>query len=382
VITVQKFIELVDKIYDGEEELPAILLLGPPGIGKTVSIKTLAKRLANKLGRQFVDLTEPATNIEELERNIDRYFIYVGFSVTHVEPTDISGFPRQVGGYVSYLPLEYVYLLSHPDAAGVVFLDEITTDNRPDRRSAEFKILDERQFGFRTLSKKVLIVAAGNTEEDTSLAEPLPDPILRGRVMIFRIRPPSVEEWIDFMDREYGNRWDRRIGAFLTRYPDSLWVKAENPEGYEPRLSPRTWTKLARILWRLREKDADDEDIEAIVGAFVSGKEYALLMTFLKTVIPELEELLRNPRVWTNLSLEAKYVVTAELSQSDPVMLVEKFYELLNLMAEKDREFLELLKILIPKEKRRAYLEQVKRRMPKVWEVYRLNLNRSRDFGL
>ena len=380
-LTIGQFVDLAEKLYDPEGDNISILLLGPPGVGKTVGIKTLAQRLAERMGRKFLDLSETNINVKEIAEKIDQYFIFVGFSVTHVEPTDVSGFPRVIDGqYASYLPLEYVYLLSLPDAAGIVFLDEITLDNRPDRRSAELKILDERQFGFKVLSPKVWIIAAGNTDEHTKLAEPIPDPILRGRVMRFYIKAPTVNEWIEYMNARYGDKWEKKIAAFLRRYPGAIWVEYEDDAGYDPRLSPRTWTRLATTLYKLG--DAEPEEIEAVVASLVSGKEYNLLMTFLTTAIPPLEDLLKNPLIWPELSIEAKYIIVAEMSNIAVEELVEKFSELLEVMAENDREFLELLKILIPKTRRAEFLKLVKLRLPRVFKAFVAISDKARElFG-
>ena len=382
-ITIQKFIDFAEKyLYDPDGNgMASILLLGPPGVGKTVGVKTLAKKIAERLGREFVDLSVENAYEKVLE-DVGKYFVFVGFSVTHVEPTDVSGFPRVVDGkYATYLPLEYVHILSQKDAAGIVFLDEITTDNRPDRKAAEMKILDERQFGFRTLSQKVMIIAAGNTDEHTTLAEPLPDPILRGRIMRFYITSPSVQEWIEFMTENYGDNWDKRVAGFLVRYSEYMWVSYDTDMGYDPRISPRTWTKLAVLLYRMSLSGASREDIDLAVSSLITGSVNSLLMTFLTTEVPTLDELRLTPEKWKTLALEAKYLITSMLSQLDVYELCEKYRELLEAM-KGDKEFLELLKILMSKERRLKYLLFIKRNIPWLFEMYGENVDEAKDFGL
>ena len=368
---------------DGEDVALSVLLLGPPGVGKTEGIRQLAKTLAEKTGRILIDLRKENPDYDEVYKSLDRYFVFIGFSVTHVEPTDISGVPRASEGkrYVTYLPPEYVYLLSDKRAAGIVFLDELTIDNRPDRRSAELKILDEKQFGFKNLSRNVLVIAAGNTDQHTSLAEPLPDPLLRGRVLRFYVKPPTVHEWIEYMTEAFGDRWDKRVAGFLMRYPDSLWVSYEGDAGYDPRLSPRTWTKLALLLYRVTTGPHSKEDIEMAVSSLVHGSEYSLLNTFLETEVPTLDELRLTPEKWKTLALEAKYLITSMLSQLDVYELCEKYRELLEAM-KGDKEFLELLKILMSKERRLKYLLFIKRHLPWLFEMYGENVDEAKDFGL
>jgi hypothetical protein len=402
-ITISQLILKAGEAYlasiENGEEVPSILLLGKPGVGKTFGLRTLARILAETLGKEFVDLKREWWRYDEIMENPEKYFAFLDFSVTHVEPTDLSGFPRTDGkDYVSYLPLEYVKLFSHPKAYGMLFLDEITLDNRVDRKSAEYKILDEHQFGFRTLSPTVMLVSAGNTDKDISLAEPLPDPILRGRVMRFYIRPPTVDEWIQFMNEEYGDKWDNRVGVFLKRWPDLLWVQYQDDAGYDPRASPRNWTKLAVLLYCMKKADdgAVDKfrslvrgsfsDIEVdnsvIIDSLISGNEAQLFKDFIATQVPSLDELRINAGVWKQLSLEAKYLITSMLAQKTVDELSEKYVDILYAMAEADREFVELLKNLLARDKRIQFVTRMARRHPKVFQALSDSRRSAVDFGL
>jgi hypothetical protein len=401
-ITISQLILKAGEVYlvsiENGEEVPSILLLGKPGVGKTVGLRTLAKVLADVLGKEFVDLKREWWKYEEVMANPEKYFAFLDFSVTHVEPTDLSGFPRTDGkDYVSYLPLEYVKLFSNPKAYGMLFLDEITLDNRVDRKSSEYKILDEHQFGFRTLSSTVMLVAAGNTDKDISLAEPLPDPILRGRIMRFYIRPPTVDEWIQFMNEEYGDRWDNRVAVFLKRWPDLLWVQYQDDAGYDPRASPRNWTKLSVLLYCMGNSSDKVDRLRAIVGemfgtaevdntviidAFISGNEAQLFKDFIATQVPSLDELKVNSAMWKQLSLEAKYLIISMLSQKSIDELSEKYIDILYVVAETDREFVELLKNLLPREKRTQFVTRMARRHPRVFKALSDARHTSVDFGL
>jgi len=385
-VSISKAIDLLEKLYltavEEGEELPSVLLLGKPGVGKTVGVSLLARRLAEKTGREFVNLKKEWWRYEEIMQNPEKYFAFLDFAVTHTEPTDLSGFPRTDGkDYVSYMPLEYVKVFSHPLAAGILFLDEITLDTRIDRKSAELKILDEKQFGFRTLSPKVLLITAGNTEEDVGLAEPLPDPVLRGRVMRIYIKPPSVEEWIQFMNEQYSEKWDKKVAAFLLMYPSYLWVKADDDAGYDPRPSPRSWTKLARLLYLTSKMDIDDDELDVLINSLISGQEAALFKTFYKTIVPSIDDIRSGLKNWADLPLEAKYLLTVQMAQKDPDELVEKYYEILRDMARSDRECLHLLLIVIgDPRKRQRFRIAVARRLPEVAKALSESFRRAQSF--
>jgi MoxR-like ATPase len=385
-ITINKLQQLIEETYfavlETGEEMPSILLIGRPGVGKTVGLMELAKRIAERMGREFVNLKKEWWRYDEVLKEPSKYFAFLDFSVTHVEPTDLSGFPREKNGgeYVAYLPLEYVRLFSHPDCAGVLFLDEITLDNRVDRQSSEYKILDEKQFGFRTLSEKVLLVTAGNSDKDNAIAQPIPDAILRGRVMRFYIRPPTVDEWINYMDVRYGEKWDRRVAVFLKRWPDVIWVAYQDDAGYDPRASPRNWSKLAVLLYAAGD-GFSKEDIELLAASLISGNELELFKTFISTEVPSLDDLRVNVNLWRQLSLEAKYLITSMLSQKTVDELSEKYVDIPYVMAEADREFVELLKNLLPRDKRTQFTTRMARRHPKIFSALADARHKSVDFG-
>lgn len=380
--SISKILGLLEKLYlsyrANGERMPSVLLLGKPGVGKTEGVLQLGQRLAKRLGKEFVDFSKiTKEKFVEVVKEPERFFVVIGFAATHAEPTDFSGYPVRDSEHVSLAPLEYAYILSLPKITGILFVDEITLDSRIDRRSAELKLLSEGQLGFRALSQGVIIVTAGNTDADTSLAQPLPDPVLRGRVMRFYVSPPSVEEWISYMDSVYNGCWEKKIAAFLMKYKEFLWRRYEGDEGYDPRLSPRNWTKLARILWSISSEITDEEELGMLVGSLISQQEATLLLTFLKTHIPDLEEI--APETWKKLTVDAKYIVTTMLSQREPEELVERFRELLEVMAETDREFLELLKLLMPLEKRRKLLLFTMRMVPRVYKAFKENFSKSEE---
>jgi hypothetical protein len=123
-------------------------------------------------------------------------------------------------------------------------------------------------------------------------------------------------------------------------------------------------------------------DNTVIIDSLISGNEAQLFKDFIMTQVPSLDELKVNANIWRQLSLEAKYLITSMLSQKTVDELSEKYVEILYVMAEADREFVELLKNLLPRDKRIQFVTRMARRHPRVFKALSDARHASVDFGL
>jgi hypothetical protein len=95
-----------------------LLVLGAPGVGKSVTIDGAGHEIATKLQREllkvvvrwsstlkkFVINTEGEHEIEEVLANSNKYFVFTDFRLSTVEPSDLSGIPRSKEGITYYDP--------------------------------------------------------------------------------------------------------------------------------------------------------------------------------------------------------------------------------------------------------------------------------------
>jgi DNA polymerase III delta prime subunit len=362
-------------------EKVSIILLGPPGVGKTQLVEEAARELASELKREFVDWRSADYVLKsEVLRAPNKYFVYVSFSATHVEPVDLSGIPRVNGEYAEYKLLDFQHVLTLRGVAGILFLDEFTTDPRADRRASELKIINEATAGFRKFSDGVLVVAAGNTKKWSEMAETLDEPMRRGRAVVVFVRQPSLEEWLDWMNATYGDFWDRRVYAFLKMYPDRFFRgrrddEAEDIEaGYRPLNSPRNWTKLAVLMASIEE--IDDEEASAIIGGFTDPETAVIFTSFIKTAIPNWREL----KTWDpGMPVEAKYLLLAQLAV---INWREEFDRAADLLRTMDNESLNLLLSLIPEPKRPLLLTPLQQHLKPVFNKLKQTITDFKDVGI
>lgn len=361
-ITASTAIQVIYSIYFAQEKV-SVILLGPPGIGKTLAVADVAGKIAETLGRELVDWAGAGEQKrKEVMSQPEKYFVYVAFAATHLEPTDLSGIPRAEEDYFRYNLPDYLKVLTLPNIAGVLFLDEITTDPRPDRRSSELKIINEKIVGFRRLADGVLVVAAGNTKRWSQLAEELDEPMRRGRAVILFLSPPTLDEWMEWMDKTYGDRWDRRILAFLKLYSDSFFTPVKEKEdgdiesGYRALNSPRNWTKLAILLKTVE----DTETLDPIISGLCEPETAVKLKAFLNTAVVDWRTIKKwNPQ----MPPEAKYLLLAQMASAKD-LLDDRYSELL---AELDNESLNLLLSLMPVEKRYEFGAYARERHPRLF---------------
>lgn len=333
------------------EPVRSVLLLGAPGIGKSVMIREFAEEEAESLGLQFVDYDDRI--FEEVMQNPERYYVFVDLRLTEVEPSDLIGIPRDADGYVAYKPLKFAMALSSVNR-GMLFLDELTNVTRLDVKAAAYKIILDRKIGFIKLSKGVRVIAAGNAPEHSSIAERLPAP-LASRFHIITCDPPKVEEWITWMSEHYED-WDKRVAAYLMRFRDDFIVTPREPETLENYPTPRTWTWLSLELPKTPAKYLREKAV-GYLGAEAASR----FIAFINNPIPEPEELIRNPMIFYDLTLDAKYVATVMVAShfdQNKKMPAQDILRFTDVISEVQHEFA-ILFLLSLKDRRKQFFNAV-----------------------
>ncbi len=306
----------------------SVLLLGPPGIGKSEGVEEAAREIAKELGKEFIDYDESIA--QEILSNPDKYFVFVDFRLTEVEPTDLIGYPREVDGAVTYKPLLWAKVLSK--CSGILFLDEITNVNRIDTQSASYKPVRDYKAGFTKFSKGVLVVAAGNRPEDSSISNFLPAPLVN-RFIKIEVDIPTISDWVEYMNRTYES-WDRSTYAYLKLFSSDFIKLPKEAETLENYPTPRTWTQVALI------DDITKEEAIGLLGSEVGNKYVA----FRKMQIPSIEEIVKRPAIFNDLSLDQKYLVCASIANNFIEWLErDEFRKFAIYIAREAKEFLVLM---------------------------------------
>ncbi len=288
------------KTRGSQELLATLLLLGPPGIGKTAAIRDGANEFVkrwNKLAeRGDIKCMENGEVVPckpfdgvwiydsySIPEDLDRVFVLIPFRLDMVKPEDLSGIPYPTGREYEYLVPKWAKVLREC-RAGLLFLDEFT--NAPDDiLSAAYEITLNRSINLYRFNKPV--IAAGNPPEWSPLARPLPEPLRTGRLIVITVRPPTVEEWRQYMERVYGDEWDRRAYYFLlgncADAPECshFLSKPDVSDPMSPFPSPRAWSKLARELYLVEKLGKKEHVVRALIMGALGRRVGTEFLTFI-----------------------------------------------------------------------------------------------------
>lgn len=349
------------------ELIDGLFLLGAPGIGKTEIVRQKAAQMAKERNLKFVDLRE-ATDEEILKvmKHAEEYCVFYRIAAPHLIPEDLGIPNKNINGlkYAEVIPQKVLAVLSTPNlGCGVLFIDEITNVQREDVMTLLFTLILEKEASwYLKLSRNVMVVAAGNPPEWSTVANPLPLPMRMGRLIPVRVSPPSVEDWIEHMNRTYGNEWEKTIGAYLMMYPGDFISPPSEDDGFTAVPSPRSWTKLALLLPKLERareseekktisKEFIEQTIMGLVGPKAGVKVAALI--FAKADIESLvNTVLANPSAFAKFN-ETQKILVVNAAAQDPI----KFKGLAKFLAENLRDYFVMMLVLMPKERRLELLK-------------------------
>jgi hypothetical protein len=255
-----------------------VMLWGPPGVGKSQMVAQIAERHSVPM---------------------------IDIRLSQMEPTDLRGIPFRSGETVEWAPPAMLPNAQRHGAAGILFLDEITSA-APTVSAAAYQLILDRRLGEYRVPPGWAIVAAGNRQGDRGVTYHMPAP-LANRFSHFEVEA-HLDDWVAWA---HAHNIDERIIAFLRFRPERLFDfnPAHNPVAFP---SPRSWEFAHRAL----QKFADQSDLllaalQACVGPG-AGVEAKAFIDNLGN-LPDLDAIVRGDAATVPTETDLQYAVASAL---------------------------------------------------------------------
>lgn len=269
-----KCIELLNLMYssvinnnESIDILPSIMLWGPPGIGKSQSVKELAK---------------------EIEYSTNKKVVVTDVRLILFNPIDLRGIPTSdVDKKLAvWLKPKIFQMDESNDIVNILFLDEISAAPQS-VQAAAYQITLDKTVGEHKLPANCIVIAAGNRVTDKSVSYQMPK-ALANRLLHIEMEA-SYDSW---------HKWAVTSGIhqYVTGF---LKFKQEYLNNFNPKTNelafatPRSWEMVSNIL----NKVSDDIDAIYPLIAGLIGKGVAIeFKTFSKVYskLPNIDDIFKG----------------------------------------------------------------------------------------
>lgn len=308
-------------------DTPAIMMWGPPGVGKSDCIKTLAKKLEENTGKIVmvrdvrlllfnpVDLRGiPVPHVRERIINIAEYDSAThtrvdlsdkeneAIQAQHLDPALMAKIQEKFAVWLKPLIFQ---LNPSPDVINILLLDEISAAP-PSVQAAAYQLVLNRMVGEHKLPDNTIILAAGNRLVDKGVAYKMPTP-LANRMTHFEIYP-EVEDWKEWA---IPNGKDNRIIGFLNMRPNFLF-KFDPASDDVAFCTPRSWDFVDKYLKIYGKIDSARTMVAGSIG-MGPASEFASYCKVADT-IPNVDDIMNGKQVAIPKGPDVLYALSAAIT--------------------------------------------------------------------
>lgn len=202
--------------------IPSVMLWGPPGIGKSQSVRQIAAKIEKETGKR--------THITDV-----RLLLF--------NPIDLRGIPTANADktLAVWLKPQIFQMDDSEDVVNILFLDEISAAPQS-VQAAAYQITLDRVVGEHKLPDNCIVIAAGNRITDKSVAVKMPK-ALANRLLHIEAAI-SFDSWKEWAIK---NGVNEKVIGFLMFRPDRLMIF--DPASTDLAFAtPRSWEMVSNLL--------------------------------------------------------------------------------------------------------------------------------------
>ena len=224
----------------------SVLLLGPPGVGKS----SLAVELARAMKLRLIDIR-----------------------LAQKDPAELGGvyFPNRDTQTLELFPPGWVKVACSEPC--LVFLDEFNAAVTKLHQAAAYQIVLERRIGDFEFHPGTVVLAAGNREEDNAVVTPLSS-ALCNRFAHYEMRP-DTEAWLDWAA---GHGINGNVMAFIRTYGDKVLFDVSDEHSFP---TPRSWATASRVMDKVHPRDVK-RAVAACIGVPMAERFCKYMELYLK----------------------------------------------------------------------------------------------------
>lgn len=265
-------IQLQKLIYRYVTKKKPLFIHGAMGIGKSDSVRAIAKRIAKERGKDY--------NENSTDKN---KFNLLDIRVSQLDPSDLRGIPFPEGRKTKWLIPNWL----PEEGEGILFFDELNLAP-PSIQAACYQLILDRRLGDYTLPKDWTILAAGNRAIDKANVFPMAAP-LKNRFSHIHLRNPSSDAWIEWA---MNNDIRPTIAAFIAFKPSLLFKF--NPSSKDDAFpTPRTWALASYMADGISDLEDEFMTVSTCIGEG-AALEYQGFVKLQKKV--KVNDILRDPK--------------------------------------------------------------------------------------
>jgi len=229
-----------------------LILMGPPGIGKTAIVAQIAERM----GINFVSYS------------ITHHTRQSALGLPYIDDDTFGGRSYKVSRYTmsEIIAATYDAIAATGVSEGILFLDEVNCASET-LAPAMLQFLQYKTFGQHRLPAGWIIVCAGNPPEYNRAARDF-DPAMMDRMKKIDIQP-DVDVWMDYA---VAHGVHPAITTYLANKPKSFYKVRAGVSGARI-VTARGWEDLSRMLLAYEHEDLDINI--ALVSQYLQDSETA-----------------------------------------------------------------------------------------------------------